>query len=98
MLEEDIESERVKVRYVGYGSEHDEWRAKGTLFWMILTLVAVKNLKIFHLKLSAASNKFCLYDELAYCVKCCLMLDRKSDPVHHICMPFDTVYFNGLVK
>ena len=28
MLDEDKERDRVKVCYVGYGSEYDQWRAK----------------------------------------------------------------------
>jgi len=43
-------------------------------------------------------KQFCWYDELGYRIKCCLMSDRKRDPLCRICMPFDTLYFDGLAR
>ena len=37
-----------------------------------------------------------LYDELGYQIKCCLMSDRKRDPLCRISMSSDTLYLDGL--
>jgi len=56
LLEEDKNRDRVKVRYVGYGSECDEWRAREDI--VILDEAVVKNLMITYQWSSAASNSF----------------------------------------
>ena len=42
-------------------------------------------------------KQFCLYDELGSRIKSLLLSSRKSDPVCHISMTFDTIYFDGLI-
>ena len=98
MLEEDREGERVKVRYVRYSSEHDEWRAKGDIV-VVDDPDSSSGEECEDIPVAKRSfRQFCLYDELAYRIKCCLMSDRKRDPVCHICIAFDTVYFDGLAR
>jgi hypothetical protein len=68
----------------------------GTLLsWMILTSSSEE---CDHERTSTASNNFVYMYELGYRMKCCSMSDRKRDPLCHIGMPFDTVYFDGLSR
>ena len=43
-------------------------------------------------------RQFCLYDELRSRIKSLLLSQRKADPVCHISMSFDTIYFDGLIR
>ena len=98
VLEEDNDSDRVKVRYIGYGSEHDEWRAKEDVV-VLDDPDSSSSEEYDDIPVAKHSFKqFCLYDELGYRIKCCLMSDRKRDPLCRISMPFDTVYFDGLAR
>lgn len=105
ILEEDPSREMVKVRYVGYGSEYDEWRPVCDIVDLteesdpddhdqteadLMDVCAVFGLPV--------RKKFCLYEELAYRIKSLLVSSRKADPVCCISMNFDSVYFDGLVR
>ena len=43
-------------------------------------------------------KQFCLYDELRSRIKSLLLSYRKGDPVCHISMSFDAIYFDGLIR
>ena len=43
-------------------------------------------------------KQFCLYDELRSRIKSLLLSHRKGDPVCHITMSFDAIYFDGLIR
>ena len=102
ILEEDPSGEMVKVRYVGYGSEFDEWRPMGDIVDLteendtddqtedLFDVRGVLGLP--------ARKKFCLYEELAYRIKSLLVSNRKGDPVCCVTMNFDSVYFDCLVS
>lgn len=41
--------------------------------------------------------QFCLYDELGSRIKS-LLLSTRKDPICHINITFDTIYFHGLIR
>ena len=94
IVEEDNEIDFVKVRYLGYGSEDDEWRAREDIVILDDDEEAMDSEPV----MTSTIKPFCLYDELAYKIKSCLMSDRKRDPFSRISIPFDAVYFDGLVR
>lgn len=99
VVEEDKENSLVKVRYVGYGSERDEWRASKDIVVLNETDSSGDDSDEERDGLPKITFKpFCLYDELGYQIKSCLMSDRKRDPLSRIRMAFDTIYFDGLAK
>ena len=94
---EEKERGQVKVHYVGYGSEYDEWRAKEDV--VVLNNPASSGDEESDDDIPVAKCSFkqiCLYDELGYRIKCCLMSDRKRDPLCRVSISFDTLYFDGL--
>ena len=69
VLEEDNEGERVKVRYIGYGSEHDEWREKGDIV-VLDDADSCCNEECDDIPVTKYTFKqFCLYNELTYRIK-----------------------------
>lgn len=74
---------RVKVHYIGYGSEYDEWREPTGLVHLDSPCVV--------------SEKYDFHQELALRIKSALIASRKSNPSVKIIMPFDKhVFCEGL--
>ena len=92
VIEADSECGHVKVRYIGYGAEWDEWRSLDYIVEL-------------HNRNSSSSDeattttpvpsegRFCFYNELRNNIKSMLVAKRKDDPVCTIVMTFDKVYF-----
>ena len=77
------EQGRVKVHYIGYGSEYDEWREPAGLIDLDSPCMV--------------SEKYDLHQELALRIKSALTASRKSNPSVKIIMPFDKhVFSEGL--
>ena len=71
---------RVKVHYIGYGHEFDEWR---------------KPLELINVESSCVlSEKYDFYEDLALHIKSTLMGSRKSNPCVKISMLFDKQIFS----
>ena len=71
---------RVKVHYIGYGSEYDEWREPAGLVHLDSPCVV--------------SERYDLHQELALWIKSALTASRKSNPSVKIIMPFDQRVFS----
>ena len=102
ILEEDLEKALVKVRYVGYGSEYDEWRSKEDIVDLHKEESDPSSDESHNddsdvLSSLCKRTQFCLYDELGSRIKSLLLSNRKADPVCRISMTFDTIYFDGLI-
>ena len=99
VLEQDIGRGLVKVRYVGYGAEYDEWRMMDDIVELSdetddETADCQSSEAVFQ---CPTFDRFCLYKELAYRVKSMLISNRKGDPNCRTIMPFDKVSFDSLV-
>ena len=70
--------ERVRIHYIGYGSQYDEWRDQDDII----------PIQCFN------SEKFDLNQELAVKIKSSLLGNRKCSPVIRLAMPFDLMTFN----
>lgn len=106
MLEEDKANDLVKVRYIGYSSTYDEWRSRKGIVRLVgdeqeFSCDESGDTDPYNSPLLWASKRikhFCLYQELGSRVKSLLISCRKADPVCHISMSFDTIYFEGLIR
>ena len=97
VLEHD--EDRVKVRYIGYGSKYDEWRRLEE----IVDLEdndegSAEDLPLLDSKQLSPVTKFCLFEELACSIKSSLFSRRKGDPTCSIDMGFDCLHFEVLVR
>ena len=81
------DGDRVKVHYIGYSSQYDEWRQSSEL--ETLSPRSGQQLELY--------QPFELHQELAYSIKLALVGSRK-DPDVRIEMPFDLLLFNGGLK
>lgn len=70
---------RVKVHYIGYGTEFDEWRNP-------TALIPIESP-------CDTSEKYDFHEDLALRIKAALTSSRKSNPVIKIAMPFDKQTF-----
>ena len=104
ILEEDPLRGMVKVRYVGYGNECDEWRAMDDI---VNLTEDDSNIEqdgfegFFHFDLYTTleipqRKRYCLYKELTYRIKSLLVSSRKGDPVCCVTMNFDAIDFESL--
>ena len=94
ILEEDPEKRRVRVRYVGYSDEYDEWRRMDE----IVTVDDHEDEDLAPSELSStAAIKFCLFEELASRIKSLLFASRKASPICSIVLSFDSLHFDSLV-
>ena len=99
VLEQDIGRGLVKVRYIGYRAEYDEWRLMDDIVELSdetddETADCQSSEAVFQ---CPTFDHFCLYKELAYHVKSMLISNRKGDPNCRTIMPFDKVSFDSLV-
>jgi len=81
---------RVKVHYIGYSEEYDEWRDKED----IEDLTDTDNLPVH---LPSVYSPYSLYKDLALRIKKSLTCARAS-PNAKIVLPFDSLSFNGGLK
>ena len=96
VLEEDeANADHVKVRYIGYGSECDEWRSRKDIVHLNDEESSSSSDESDGADLSQLPRKrikpFCLYEELASRVKSLLVSSKKADPVCRVNMGFDTI-------
>lgn len=99
VLDKDEENSRVRVRYIGYSSEFDEWRRKEDIVNLedddssdIISPFSRPQLPV------PTITEFCLYKELSFKIKSLLYSNRKADPACSVVMSFDSVHFEGLMR
>jgi hypothetical protein len=89
VVEQDSERSRVKVHYVGYSSDCDEWKYGDE----------VKDIEPEDgPATSSVYQPYSLFNNLRIKVKQALTCGRKSSPLVKIVMAFDLVQFNGGLK
>ena len=82
---------RVRVHYVGYSSQYDEWKNKSE--------IEVMNLQAGNISqdTKAKSDTVAIYDlhkELTVKIKRVLSCNRTASPNIKVCMPFNILLFN----
>jgi len=92
VLESD--GDRVKVSYIGYDSNYDEWRRKDDV-------IDLDNDDEYDSDVPSACRRqlvtpFSLFEELAHNIKSSLSSQRKGDPCCCIDMSFDSLHFEAL--
>ena len=87
---EERQDTRVKVHYVGYGSQHDEWRDEADIVPL--------DVSDTERDCDPVPRPFSLYSELRNKIKTALSSGRKESPVVRIDMPFDKLQFDGGLK
>ena len=92
VLEEDEENGCVKVGYIGFSDEYDEWRRLEDI-----VTVEEEEEEEDNDSLAPSRLKFCLFEELACRIKSLLFSSRKASPVCSVNMSFDRVHFDSLV-
>ena len=80
----------MKVHYVGYGSQHDEWRDEADIVPL--------DVSDTERDCDPVPRPFSLYSELRNKIKTALSSGRKESPVVRIDMPFDKLQFDGGLK
>jgi len=103
IVEENRQEGLVKVRYVGYGEEYDEWRLKSEIVNLSSEEEGsscdsdepVQFTRNFRGPLQSQCS-VSQFEELAYRIKALLTSSRKGDPSCRIIMPFDQVSFDAL--
>jgi len=96
VVKQNQEEGLVKVRYVGYGEECDEWRVQSEILDISEGEGSCSEQDyedIFRGPVLQSS----VFEDLAYRVKSLLTSNRKGDPSCRIIMPFDQVSFDALV-
>ena len=109
ILETDEESGSVKVSYIGYSDEYNEWRPRDDIVDLTSDadngkLVDESSGNTNHdfadlgeTLVPIPSQQFCLYNELAFKIKSLLISNRKADPQCKIIMTFDKLCYDGLL-
>ena len=96
VLEEDHATGRVKVSYVGYGSECDEWKGRDEVVEIEPESEnKCENSSDFEVVISQP-QPLNLFQVLATNIKSSLVSTRKGNPCCRINMHFDSIYFEGL--
>ena len=99
ILERDEENGSVKVRYIGYGEDFDEWRKEEDIVNLEEDDSSADGTPPFSCQPELPTfTKYCLYKEIAFRIKSMLYSNRKADPLCSILMSFDTVHFEGLIR
>ena len=107
ILDTDEENGSVKVSYIGYGNEYNEWRPSEDIVDLINdtdngeSSSSTKNdfadVEETTVPMSMPSQQFCLYNELAFRIKSLLISNRKADPLCKILITFDKLCYDGLL-
>ena len=95
IIEKDDENGCVKVRYIGYGQEFDEWRLTEDIMELRESSSTDEASSVTATPWSV--DRLCLYKELAYRIKALLCSPRKGNPACWVVMNFDVVYYEGLI-
>ena len=95
VIENDDTNGRVKVRYIGYEEEYDEWKLLEDSVELSESSSIDEASSVTAISLSV--GKFCLYKELSYQVKALLCSSRKGNPLCQVVMSFDIIYFEELI-
>jgi len=90
IVDENMETSQVKVRYVGYSADYDERRARADIVDLSDSDPEDDSME-FTSGESFEIQRFCLLRELAVWIKEALTSNRKGDPVCHIVMSFDKI-------
>lgn len=100
VIEEDETRGWVKVNYMGYSSQYDEWRPKSD----IIDLSEPKEVENSQdgvgedVSIPFPKRPFNLFEDLATKIKFQLVSSRKESPCRRISMVFDCIYFEGLIR
>ena len=86
---------RVRVHYVGYSSQYDEWKDKSEIEVMNLQL---GNISQDTKAKSDSADIYDLHKELTVKIKRVLSCNRTASPNIKVRMPFDILLFNGGLK
>lgn len=92
-----VENDRVKVHYVGYGEEYDEWKDQSE----IETILGEDDdcgSDMVEANTVVGYQPFSLYKELRIRIKRSLTCSRTASPLVKINIPFDILLFNGGLK
>ena len=102
ILEEDESRGLVKINYIGYSNEWDEWRRREDIIELNDEDTGdeddrsmVDNCAMQQLLQMSPLN---LYEQLATNIKSQLVSYRKRSPYCRISMNFDCIYFEGLIQ
>ena len=84
---------RVKIHYLGYNTEYDEWRDSQDV-------IDLSQTKAVHDSSGTVESytPFSLYFELGTKIKLSLLSRRKESPTVRIELPFDKVLYEGGIK
>ena len=99
ILETDEENGSVKVSYIGYDDEYNEWRPSDDIVDLstMANLWMNRQVKLGETLVPIPSQQFCLYNELALKIKSLLISNRKADPQCKLIMTFDKLCYDGLL-
>ena len=93
---------RVKVHYIGYSSNYDEWKDVDELECLSEPQDEIEDSDELHCDpipdKPVCCEPFSLYRNLAVKIKQSLSCRRKSSPTLRIVIPFDLILFNGGLK
>ncbi len=97
--EEKSEGDRamVKIHYVGYSSEWDEWRYEGELESLNEENADTSPYQQGS-SIISPYQPYSIYNALRVKIKCALNCGQKVSPIIKISMPFDLIQFNGGLK
>jgi len=104
IIEEDTESsDRVKIRYIGYGSQFDEWRQRSEIVELSENDTDDGNEQPSMAASSTTKSNtpprlmpYSLVVVVAHRIKDLLISSRRGSPVCTFIMPFDKVVFDSL--
>ena len=100
IVEKNRQEGLVKVRYVGYGEEYDEWRLESE----VVNLSGEEegsscdsdDVQFTRQFRGPLRSQCSVFEELVYRIKALLTSSRKGDPSCRIIMSFDQVSFDAL--
>lgn len=96
VIEEDPDSARFKVHYVGYSTDYDEWREKDAIVDIDFEDPTPEDPDPEDSNpRNPQIKRFALYYELSIRIKTALNSSRKASPNVRIDLPFDKIEFNG---
>ena len=101
ILEEDESRGLVKISYIGYGSEWDEWRRREDIIELDDEDAGDQDdhsMDCCAMRQSLQMSPLNLYEQLATNIKAQLVSYRKRNPYSRISMNFDSIYFEGLIQ
>ena len=90
------EGQRVKIHYVGYSIDYDEWREESELESIASdTSEEVASSEDTACEFQCSFEPFSLHNNLKVKIKQSLSCSRKGSPQVKIIVPFDAITFNG---